>query len=91
MTSTQSMERGRGMSRRRTARDVLGPTGGAWLRVAPGWYRHHETGYRVTRVGSLWHVWGGFWDGAAFSTLWAAQTHVGGAGMLGKYRVGEDA
>ena len=76
------------MSRRRTPRQVLGPTGGAWVRVAPGWYKHQETGYRVMRAGSLWHVWGGYWDGAAFSTLWAAQTQVEGAGRLGDYRVG---
>lgn len=76
------------MSRRRTPREVLGPTT-MWLRVAPGWYRHADTGYRVTRCGGLWHVWGGYWDGAAFSTLWAAQTHVEGAGRLGAYR-GQD-
>jgi hypothetical protein len=76
------------MSRRRTPRDVLGPTGGAWVRMAPGWYRHEETRYRVMRVGSVWHVWGGRWDGAAFRTLWAAQTMVEGAGQLGDYRVG---
>jgi len=76
------------MSRRRTPRDVLGPTGGAWVRMAPGWYRHEETRYRVMRVGSVWHVGGGRWDGAAFRTLWAAQTMVEGAGQLGDYRVG---
>jgi hypothetical protein len=75
------------MSRRRTPRQVLGPTE-TWVRVAPGWYKHHGTGYRVTRVGRLWHVWGGYWDGAAFESLWAAQTSVEGAGRLGTYRVG---
>ena len=45
----------------------------------------------MLRVGSGWHVYGGYWDGASFSTLWAAQTNVEGAGMLGKYRVGEGA
>ena len=70
------------MSRRRTPREILGPTGGAWLRVAPGWYRHQQTGCRVMRVGSLWHVWGGYWDGAAFTRLWVAQCQVEGAGRL---------
>ena len=79
------------MSRRRTPRSVLGPTDGAWMRVAPGWYKHKESGYRVLRVGGSWHVYGGYWDGARFGSLWAAQTSVEGAGMLGNYRVGEGA
>ena len=79
------------VSRRRTARQALGPTGGAWDRIGSGEYRHQETGYTVTRVGSLWHVWGGYWDGAAFTSLWAAQTQVEGAGRLGAYRtIGQD-
>ena len=76
------------MSRRRTPGEILGPTGGAWLRVAPGWYRHQQRGWRVMGVGSLGHVGGGYWDGAASTRLWVAQCQVEGAGRLGDYRVG---